>query len=143
MLKPVVRRRILALGVSVFVALSAAHGTDDAPISTPLTALDNGPAAIAAARERGVANARRDIDAGRLRIVFLSETGEIHGPLGHHDPETGYIRYRIAGCEATEAFLAEVDAYNNVMREFHAQQKQRSASNQAMQPTAVSFAIPF
>ncbi len=131
----------LLLALSASVALISAFASDEPPISTPVIADDNGRAAVAAAQEKGAENARRDIAAGRLRIVFLSETAYIFGPLGHYDPETGYPRYPIAACEATEAFLAEVEAYNAVMRKWHADQSGGSASNQSMKLTAGSLAI--
>ena len=122
-------RRALLLGLGACMAIAAAYAAKEPPISTPVIAADNSPVAVAAAKEIGLANARRDIAAGRLRIVFLSETSEIHGPLGHFDRETGYPHYPIAACEATEAFLAEVEAYNEAMRKWHAEQKPRSASD--------------
>ena len=134
-------RRILLVALTTYAAVAAAQAVDEPPISTPVIAADNSPTAVAAAKEKGVANARRDIAAGRLRIVFLSETASIEGPTGHYDPETGYPHYPIAACEATEAFLAEVETYNDTMRKWHAEQKPRSASNQAMQRTASKAAI--
>ncbi len=123
-----VTRGFLLLGLCGCMAMAAACAADEPPISTPVVAADNSPAAVAAAKEKGVASARRDIAAGRLRIVFLSETAFIWGPTGHYDRETGYPHYPIAACEATEAFLAEVEAYNEAMRKWYAEQKPRSAS---------------
>ena len=121
--------RLLLTCLCALVLVAVVHAADESPISTPVVAADNSPAALVDAKKQGVANARRDIEAGRLRIIFLSETAFIEGPLGHFDRETGYPHYPIAACEATEAFLAEVEAYNDTMRKWHAEQKPRSASN--------------
>ena len=121
--------RLPLIPLCACMLFSVAQAADESPISTPVIAPDNSPAAVAAAKEKGVANAHRDIAAGRLRIVFLSETASIEGPHGHYDRDTGYPNYPIAACEATEAFLSEVEAYNNAMRHWHAQQKPRSTSN--------------
>ncbi len=118
------KRLVIVIAVSLLaVAVTAAD--DPPPISTPITPTDDSPAAIIVAREKGVANAQRDIDAGRLRIVYPSETAFIFGPYGHFDPETGYPRYPIAACEAGKAFDTEVEAYNRVMRKWHAEHKKR------------------
>ena len=116
-------KRLVIAGLMGIFAVATIATDDTPPISTPITPTDDRPAAIAVAAKQGEANARRDIEAGRLRIVYPSETAFIFGPQGHFDPETGYPRYPIAACTAGRAFDAEVEAYNRSMREWHAKQK--------------------
>ena len=106
-----------------FLVIATISRADEPPISTPVTITDSNPAAIAGAKKKGAANARRDIAAGRFRIVFLMEGSVIIGPLGYFDPKTGYPRYPMDGCIAGKAFLAEVEAYNRVMTKWHANHK--------------------
>lgn len=97
-------------GFSVFVA-------DESPISSTAISTDNSPAAIAAAKERGAATASKDIKRGTLRILYYGKPWSIGKPLV--DDATGYRIQVIAGCDITEPFVAEIEAYNNAVRAFH------------------------
>jgi|LakMenEpi03Aug12_release.lakeMendotaPanAssembly.Ray.scaffolds.fasta_scaffold06858_16 hypothetical protein len=97
-------------GFSVFAA-------DESPISSTAISTDNSPAAIAAAKERGAATASKDIKTGTLRILYYGKPWSIGKPLV--DDATGYRIQVIAGCDITEPFVAEVEAYNNAVRAFH------------------------
>jgi hypothetical protein len=111
-----------ALRLAAFcVALVFAFAADEPPISTPVIAPDNSPAAIATARKDAEVSARRDIEAGTLRIILLTET--IEGPYPRFDRETNYPHYIIPACEATPAFEAAVEAYNGIMKNWHANGK--------------------
>ncbi len=85
---------------------------EESPIKSPEIALNNGPAAITADKETGAATARADIKDGKLRIVLLSESVQLPGPLRQYDSGTGYPLFSVHACEATACFLAEVTAYN-------------------------------
>ena len=112
----------LALTLACFcAALAFAFAADEPPISTPVIAPDNSPAAVAAAEKEAEASARRDIEAGRLRIILLTVT--VQGPYPRFDGETRYPHYIIAACEATPAFEAAAQAYNKTMRNWYATHK--------------------
>ena len=116
-------RRILAFVISGILALATLFAADPPPISTPNTPTDDSPAAVAAAKRMGMANAQRDVQAGRLRIVYPMEGSFILGPYGLFDPDTGYMRYPVDACLAGTAFDAEVEAYNQVMHDWHTKHK--------------------
>lgn len=71
--------------------------------------------AIAEARLRGAANAAKDIKAENLRVLTLNQAGAAV------DEATGYRVEVIAGRPTTEALQAEMEAYNQAMRDWHAQ----------------------
>ncbi len=63
---------ILPIVFAVCAACSS-FASDDSPITSPEIAVDNSPAAVAAAHRKGTETARNDIKAAKLRIVFLSD----------------------------------------------------------------------
>ena len=97
---------------SVFVV------TDEFPISSTPISMDNSPAAVAAAKERGAATATKNIKSGTLRILCFGQPWPVGKALV--DDATGYRVQILAGCDMTEPFVAEVEAYNAAMRAFHA-----------------------
>jgi hypothetical protein len=101
--------------VFVFGSVSAA---EESPVSSADIAADHRPAAVAAGRARGAATAARDIKAGTLRILYSGKPWSVGQPLV--DVDTGYRVLIVGGCTVTERFSAEVEAYNGVMRAFHA-----------------------
>lgn len=100
------------------VALRAA---DESPIVSQRISADNNPAAVAAAKERGAATAAKDIKAGTLRILYYGIPWSVGRPLV--DDATGFRVQIIGGCTVTTPFSAEVQAYNDAMREWHAKNK--------------------
>jgi hypothetical protein len=111
-MKPLVLSLVFAFGaVSAFAA-------DESPISSPDISADNSPAAVAAAKERGAATAAKDIKAGTLRILYFGMPWSGGKPLV--DGKTGYRVQIVGGCDVTEPFVAEVEAYNRAVRAFHA-----------------------
>ncbi len=105
---------ILAL-VIAFAAVSV-FAADESPITSQEISADNSPAAVA--KERGTATAAKDITAGTFRILYFGEPWSVGKPLV--DDATGYRIQIIGGCVVTTLFVAEVEAYNSAMRDFHA-----------------------
>ncbi len=58
--------------ISLAMVLSTMQASAyDVPLSTSIISSDNGPLAIAAATRQGEADAKRDIRAGKFRILLL------------------------------------------------------------------------
>ena len=94
----------------------------ESPIPPPRDGESSSSAAVAAAKERGAQSAARDIKSSILRI--LDYGAPLPPNTGRRvDRDTGYPLESIAGCVVTERFVAEVDAYNNAMRKWHAKHK--------------------
>jgi hypothetical protein len=123
MLTRAIRARRAVIVMIVFVATADVLCSSDFPITTPIISTENGPMAIGGAMRQGAADAMRDIKAGRFRILLLAETWQDEKALAVRDPETGYPLYAVPACEATECFLAAVDAYNDAMKKWHADHK--------------------
>ena len=81
-----------------------------------------GPEVYAAAKARGKAEAEKDIKAGRFRVRDWGK------PSGKReiDTVTGYPIERIGFWgQRSDVFEAEVIAYNQTMRDWHAKHKRR------------------
>lgn len=94
---------------------------EESPITSPPISEDYSPAAIVAATQRGAATAARDIKAGTFRILHFGIPWPVGKPL--IDEFTGYRVQTVAGCVVSKPFVAEVEAYNEVMREWHPKHK--------------------
>jgi len=105
---------ILAFALGCLSAFAA----DESPVSSVAISADNSPAAVATAKERGAATAAKDIQAGTLRILYYGKPRSVGEPLV--DKATGYRVQIVEGCVVTETFEAEVEAYNRVVRAYHA-----------------------
>ena len=82
------------------------------------------PAAVAAARVSGAAQAGADVAVGKLEIIEYGEPlEEPMPPVIRRDPGTGLPVRSIHNCTPTAAFEAYVTAYNQVVREAHANRK--------------------
>jgi hypothetical protein len=112
------RTALLLLVVTATIATHPLRAAEDSPISSHAIAADNSAAAIAAAKERGAASASKDIEAGTLRILYYGKPWSVGKPL--IDDQTGYRIQLLAGCVVTEPFVAELEAYNSAMRQWHA-----------------------
>jgi len=66
------------------------------------------------ARKRGIANAKADIQAGKLRILTIGAPAE-----NTLDAATGYRVEFVAGNPHSTALQAEIAAYNQTMRDWH------------------------
>ena len=101
--------------------------TTEAPIASPAISTNHSAKAVAAAKERGAASAAKDIKAGKLRVLYFGKPWSVGRPLV--DDVTGYPVEIVAGCSVTEEFVAEVEAYNNAMREWQSKSKAANAKN--------------
>ena len=90
-----------------------------APLSAASQSADSSPADLAAASARGKASATADIEAGRLRILHSGMPWSQGKPL--FDDTTGYRVEPLGGCAETPQFRAELDAYNQTMRDWRKQ----------------------
>ena len=93
------------------------------PILSSELSPEDSKQAIEAAKKQGAATAAKDINAGKLRILYYGKPLRVD--LFPTDEATGYPIQVVAGCQFSGTFGAEVDAYNLAMREWF--QKQKSA----------------
>ena len=82
---------------------------------------DNSEKAIAATAAKGAEAAAKDIAAGVFRIFYFGIPWSSGKPLV--DDQTGFRVQIVAGCDVSQPFVAEVDAYNRVMRDWHTRNK--------------------
>lgn len=95
----------------------SAEDAEDSPISTNPHFSDKNPNAVSAAKELGSAAAAKDIKKGVFRILYFGQPRSADKPLV--DDVTGYRVQIVAGCTVSSPFVAEVEAYNDAMRDFH------------------------
>ena len=72
---------------------------------------------VAAAKAQGAETAAQDIKAGVFRILYFGEPYSNDKPLV--DDATGFRVQIVAGCVVSSQFVAEADAYNKAMRDWH------------------------
>jgi len=111
---------LLAMLTIAAVASPALAG-EKSPIISPEMGTNSSPKDIEAAKLQGAATATKDIKAGELRILYFGEPWSNGKPLV--DEDTGYRVQIVAGCVVTSQFVAEVDAYNKTMRDWHTKPK--------------------
>ena len=96
--------------------------TDSTPEKTPIRSPEmaaNGSAEeLEAAKRQGAETAAQDIKAGVLRILYYGKPFPTGKPLV--DAGTGYCLQIVGGCSLSNCFVAEVDAYNQAMCDWHA-----------------------
>ena len=90
--------------------------SDSSPITSSIASNGNSPQAIAAAQQRGIASATRDLQAGIFRILRYGVLVKSDGT--ETDGETGFRIQWVAGSFLSDAFRAEADAYNFAMRDW-------------------------
>lgn len=90
---------------------------EKSPIRSPETGSNATPEEVDAAKLRGAEAATQDIKSGVYRILYYGEPYPIK-PLV--DDATGYRVQIVAGCVVSRQFVAEADAYNQAMRDWHA-----------------------
>ena len=93
----------------------------DPPVFPPNFGETSSKEALAVAAERGARVAAVDIRRGVKRILTYGRLGQLATGT---DPVTGYPVQPVATCLVTQRFLAEVEAYNDTMRRWHAAHKQ-------------------
>lgn len=113
---------LLSALFAAMITLPGVAATWESPVPPPNETESSSPKVLGAARTRGARSAARDIKQRVFRIL------DYGGPLPPHmgrrsDLTTGYPLESIAGCVVTERFIAEVDAYNTEMRNWHAKHK--------------------
>ena|ERR1700712_3850047 len=86
-------------------------------IKVPEISADNSIAAVESARRRGAEKAAADINAGRAVILYYGEPWSGGKPL--FDDATGLPVQIVGGCDVSEVFVSEVEAYNNAVRAWH------------------------
>lgn len=108
----------VALTLLAVSAVGLDKANEKSPIvSSPMDVAKN-PDAVAVSKKRGAATAAKDIEAGTLRILYYGKPWSAGKPLV--DDATGFRVQIIGGCASSEPFRAEVEAYNSIMRAFHA-----------------------
>ncbi|SRR6266446_2449863 len=103
--------------------VGAAGGYADVTAEVGLEPDQNTAEAITNAKGRGIAAAEKDIQAGVLRVRDYGEPLPLE--MKRIDPTTGYQIERIHNCDPhpTKAFLAELEAYNEIMHSWHDKHK--------------------
>ena len=114
-------RALLILLFSVSLACASLGEEAISPVLPPHFGETSTKADLAVAAERGARVAAADIKRGVMRILTYGRLGQL---ATGSDETTGYPVQPVAGCLVTERFLAEVEAYNDTMRKWHAAQKQ-------------------
>jgi hypothetical protein len=93
----------------------AASPSDESPIPRPAQfSVNQDPKVMEAVKQRGARTAVADIKAGKLRIL---EYGASHASI---DAQTGLPTFPVPCCDMTGQVWAELEAYNQVMRDRHA-----------------------
>ena len=115
-------RALLVVTLLIAAALANVAAAEQSPIPPPRGGESESRQALAAARERGARSAHADIRRGVFRIL------DFGGPLPpgtrrRIDPQTRYAMESIWGCELTERFTTEVEAYNSTMKAWHAKHR--------------------
>jgi hypothetical protein len=112
------RMTLLAVTLITVAAAWPALAGEESPIISPQIGTNNSPKDVEASKLQGAATTTKDIQARELRILYFGEPWSNGKPL--IDDATGYRVQIVGGCVVTEAFVAEIDAYNKTMREWHA-----------------------
>ena len=99
---------------------------EDSPITSSQVSSDSSPAAVATAKKQGAETAAKDIKNGTFRILYFGKPMSADKQLV--DETTGYRIQIVGGCVVTAPFVAEVQAYNAAMQQWHAKQKAKATS---------------
>ena len=91
---------------------------EKSPIHSPEMGTNGTAEQLEAAKGQGAETAAQDIKAGVFRILYYGKPFPTGEPLV--DAATGYRTQIVAGCIVSGQFVAEADAYNQAMRDWHA-----------------------
>lgn len=91
------------------------HTSQLSPIFTHVMSAESEESAVANARKTGVQSATKDIANNNLRILYY---GKPRSAGAFTDDQTGYPGQMVGGCVVSKAFVAEVDGYNQTMRDY-------------------------
>ncbi len=109
---------LVVLVMVLFVVVVAGGEPEKPPIKAPQISSDNSPRAVQDAERRGAQTAAEDINAGRVVILYYGKPWSVGKPLV--DDATGLPVKIVGGCDVTGVFVAEVAAYNEAIRAWHA-----------------------
>jgi hypothetical protein len=131
----------VAFIVALFLTTLASSVAGESRIKSPEISSDNSPEAVARAKQQGTETALADIKVGHPVILYIGLPWSVGKPLV--DDATGLPVEIVAGCTVTGVFSAEVNAYNDAVRAwhakkqayFHAQMTTTATPNHAMQLT--------
>jgi len=87
-------------------------------VGATLSAGNNNALVLAIAKEGGQIIANKDIQSGTLRLLRLEKNVSSNQPQA--DKTTGYPIQTLTSDDVTEVLIVELDAYNQVMRNWHA-----------------------
>jgi hypothetical protein len=125
--RQIIIKTIVILITLVTTALGwPALAGEKSPITSPEIGTNSSPKAVEAAKLQGATTASKDIKAGELRILHFGQPWSKGKPLV--DEATGYRVQIVGGCVVTKAFVAEVTAYNQAMRDWHTKTKKPEPS---------------
>ncbi len=123
-MKNIIQTRLSIIVIAATIGSSVIGLAEDTPITSSQISGDNSPTAVATAQRRGTETATKDIKNGTLRILYFGEPWSVGKPLV--DDATGYRVQIVGGCDVTAPFVAEVEAYNATMRQWHAKEKSKA-----------------
>lgn len=98
---------------------------EKSPIHSPEMGANGTAEELEAAKRQGAETAAQDIKVGVFRILYYGEP--FHAGKPPVDDATGYRTQIVAGCIVSDRFIAEADAYNQAMRDWHAKIRPNSA----------------
>jgi hypothetical protein len=102
--------------------VSSKDVNEKSPIHSPEMGPNATPEKVEAAKLQGAETATQDIKDGVFRILYHGEPYSTGKPLV--DEATGYRVQIVGGCVVSSQFVAEADAYNQAMRDWHAKNPQ-------------------
>jgi hypothetical protein len=109
------------------------------PIKSPQISTNNSPAAVAAVKNQGSRTAPEDIDAGILQILYFGKPWSQGKPMV--DEATGYRVQIVGGCVVSRSFVAEVEGYNNTMRDWHTKTKKKASAEENIRETVFRYQL--
>jgi len=123
--------RIILFFIALITIADAwpAVAADKSPIRSPIISTNNSPEAVAAAKKQGEKTAAKDIKAGVFRILYFGGPWSQGKPLV--DEQTGYRVQIGAGCIVSKPFVAEVEAYNRTIRDWHTKTRKERPSKKS------------
>jgi hypothetical protein len=111
---------LLLIAAVLLIGLAPAIA-EEPRIKSPEISSDNSPEAIARAKQQGTETALADIKAGHPVILYFGIPWPANKP--RVDDVTGLPVEMAGGCTFSAVFSAEVNAYNDTVRAWHAKKK--------------------
>jgi len=123
-MKNIMQSRLSIIVIAATIVSTMIAVAEDSPITSSQISGDISPTAIATAKKQGAETAAKDIKNGTLRILYFGKPWSVGKPLV--DEVTGYRVLIVGGCDVSSPFVAEVEAYNSTMRQWHAKEKPKA-----------------